>query len=118
MLPADSIIRAGVRWLRLLRASTFEKAWGVILADPGYTDLTQTQYCSALEWLRSLDLLNEGFKGELDLSSTIRGLPEEEANQLLFEGMIARAAPPWLANADLLVPDGGELPQDAASLAE
>jgi hypothetical protein len=118
MLPADSIVRAAVRWLRLLRASTLGKAWAIILADAGYTDLTQTQYAAALEWLRSLDLLNERHNGGLDLSPTIRALPEEQVNQLLFEGIIARAAPPWLANVDLLVPDGGELPQDAASLAE
>lgn len=117
MLPPDNVVRAAVRWLRLLRASTVGQASSIIQADASYTDLTQTQYLSGLDWLRNLGLLSDQRHG-VDLPGAVKGLPEEQLSQLLFERILEKAAPAWLPDADLLVPDAGELPQDAASLAE
>ena len=117
MLPPSTIVLAAFRWLRLLRASTLSQASSLIQADASYTDLTQTQYLSGLDWLRALGLLSDYHHG-VDLSAAVKGLPEAQIGQLLFERILERAAPAWLPDADLLVPDAGELPQDAASLAE
>jgi len=116
MFPPDTIVLAAARWLRLLRSSTLGQASGIITAGACYADLTQTQYASGLDWLRTLDLLAEGREG-LELSTVARELPEEQVDQLLFQRILERVAPAWLADADLLVPDPGELPQDAAGLA-
>jgi hypothetical protein len=116
MFPADSIVRAATRWLRLLRTSTLAQASGIIRADASYADLTQTQYASALEWLRNLQLFTDAQHG-LELSALITKLPDEQINQLLFERILEGAEPAWLPDADLLVLDPAELPQDAAALA-
>ena len=47
-----------------------------------------------------------------------KAFPDQQLNQLLFERTLERSMPAWLADADFLVPDPGEVPQDAASLAE
>jgi hypothetical protein len=117
MLPPDTVVRAATRWLRLLRASTLGQASSIIRADASYTDLTQTQYSSGLDWLRTLELVTEGLQG-LALSAALRELPDEQISQLLFERILERSAPAWLLDADLLVPDAAELPQDASALAE
>ena len=117
-LPAENIMRAAARWLGLLRASTLGQASSIIHADATYTDLTQTQYASGLEWLRSIELLEDDRHGGLGLSPSIKGLPDRQLNQLLFERTLERSMPAWLPDADFLVPDPGEVPQDAASLAE
>jgi hypothetical protein len=117
MLPPDTVVRAATRWLRLLRASTLGQASSIVRADASFTDLTQTQYLSGLDWLRTLGLVTDHRHG-VDLSAAVRGLPEQQISQLLFERILERAAPAWLPDADLLVPDAGELPQDAALLAE
>jgi hypothetical protein len=105
-----------VRWLRILETSTLGQAWSLIRADSNYTDITQTQYASALEWLSALGLLSSGLHGTA-LSSVIKELPHAQANQLLFERILEHATPAWLPDADLLIPDATELPQDAAELA-
>jgi hypothetical protein len=117
MLPPDTVVLAAIRWLRLLRASTLTHASNIIQANASYTDLTQTQYLSGLDWLRTLELLTDHRHG-VDISAAVRELPEDQINQLLFERILERVAPAWLPDADLLVPDAAELPQDAASLAE
>lgn len=117
MLPADTVVRAAARWLDVLRTSTLEQGWGLIGADTRYTDLTQTQYASALEWLRALELVVVGSNG-VELSVAVKALPQALGNQLLFERSLERAAPAWLPDADILIPDASELPQDAAGLAD
>jgi hypothetical protein len=117
MLPADAIVRAAARWLRILRTSSLDQGWGLIRADSSYTDLTQTQYASALEWLRDLELVAAGSDG-VELAVAVKTLPQAQSNQLLFERSLELAAPAWLPDADILIPDASELPQDAAGLAE
>lgn len=116
MLPAEPIVRAAKRWLRLLRTSTVSQAAALIRADAAYTDLTQTQYSSALEWLGVVSFLSDR-TGSLELESSIKHLPDLETAQLLFERAIEVGAPAWLPDADVLVPDADAVPQDAAMVA-
>ena len=109
-------MRAAVRWLRLLRTSTVSQSAALIRADAAYTDLTHTQYSSALEWLRVVRFLAERPDG-LVLAEAIRTLPDAEVTQLLFERTVESAAPAWLPDADVLIPDPDALPQDAAMVA-
>lgn len=117
MLPPNAIVRAVSRWVKLLRVSPLGLASSVIRSDASYTDLTQTQYACALDWLRTLELLADGPRGP-EISPVVSRLPDDQINQVLFERIIERAAPAWLPDADLLVTDPAELPEDAASLAE
>src|SRR5262245_44362736 len=117
MLPAETVIRAAARWLSLLRFSNVAQASSIIRADPAYTDLTLTHYGSALEWIRALDFLDKGSDG-LELEHSLRALPDPQVHQLFFERLLARETPPWLTDSDLLVTDAGEIPQDAAAVAE
>lgn len=117
MLPADSVMRAAARWLVILRTSNLRQAWSLIRADTKYTDLTHTQYATAIEWLRSLEFVADLSDGA-ELSSEVRKLPFLLQSQLLFERSLQRAAPAWLQDSDVLIPDASELPQDAAKLAE
>jgi hypothetical protein len=109
-------MRAAARWVRLLRRSTLNQAASLIRVDPAYTDITQTQYSSALDWLRLVGFLTEDRDG-LILSPATAALPEGETSQLLFERTVQRSAPSWLSDSDLLIPDTNALPQDAAAIA-
>ena len=115
MLPPDTVVRAASRWLRILRSSTLSQAWSLIGANANYTDLTQTQYALALDWLRAAKLISPGPASEL--SPAGKNLPYAQVDQLLFERSLELAAPAWLPDADRLARDGSDLPQDAANLA-
>jgi hypothetical protein len=117
VLPPDGVVRAAERWLSLLDRSTVVQAAALIRADVAYTDLSPTQYSTAFEWLRGIGLLEEGPHGTT-LHSGVRGLPGIQARQVLFQRALEVASPAWLRDADLLIPDATELPQDAMSLAE
>lgn len=116
MFPGDGIMRAAQRWLRLLSRSTFDQAAALVRSDPAYTDLSQTQYASAIDWLRSVALLLETGHG-LVLAPIAEQSTVEGRGQLIFAKALEAAAPPWLTDADTLVADADELPDDAASLA-
>jgi hypothetical protein len=116
MFPPDAIVLAATRWLRLLRSSSLGQASEIIRAGAGFADLTQTQYASGLEWLRNLKLLTEGSEG-LELSQTASELPREQLSQLFFQRVLEQTTPAWLPDADVLVQEPSELPQDAAALA-
>src|SRR5215211_5830686 len=109
MRPAETVTRAAERWLRLLRASTFAQAAALLRTDANYTDLTTTQYISALEWLKILRLVVETPLG-LGLSPQLDGLPTELSRQILLERAFEDDSPPWLRDADILVPDTAALP--------
>jgi hypothetical protein len=81
-----------------------------------YTDLTQTQYSSALEWLKGLTLLVDGPSGTA-FPSRYKTLSSAQISGLLFERVIERSAPSWLPDSDLLIPDESGLPLDATGLA-
>jgi hypothetical protein len=115
-LPADGVLRAAQRWLRLLQRSTVEQAAALLRADSAYTDLTITQYSTALEWLRGIRLIQDTPAGSR-LAPETRGLPADSLAQILFTRGLEALDPPWLPDADVLVRDTADLPQDAADLA-
>jgi hypothetical protein len=115
MLPPDSIVQAGARWLALLRTSPLGPAARIIRTDSRYTDFTATQYATALDWLKSVDAVTEGEDGS-GLSPAARALPSQELKLFLLRRTIENESPAWLPDADSLVPDASELPGDALAL--
>lgn len=116
MLPGDGVLRAAYRWLRLLERSTLPQASALIRANAAYTDLSTTQYAAALDWLRTVRLLQSSDAGARLAPSAV-GLTDSGARQLLFRRSLEAAAPAWLPDANDLVRDASELPQDATDLA-
>jgi hypothetical protein len=114
VLPPDPVLRAACRWLDLLQRSTLPTARELIRADSGYRDLTFTQYSTALDWLTSIGLLPLGDSGKTAAAPEVLGLDSHGIARLLFLRGIEFEMPPWLPDADLLVNDPVELPQDAA----
>ena len=80
-------------------------------------DLTQTQYASALEWLKSLELLIENRLARLEISAVAKSMPTEQLHQLLFERFLLSDVPLWLPDADSLLRKTDEIPEDAAHFA-
>ncbi len=116
-LPPESVVRAARRWLGLLRTSTCAQAWALLRADSSYTDLTQTQYATALEWLTSMDLVH-GTAGDVVLHARFMSWPPDQVHQLLLARALESSVPAWLPDADILVTDGSDIPQDAAAIAD
>ena len=117
MLPAETVLRAATRWVRLLKGTHLAQAWALIRADSRYTDLTQTQYAAALQWLQTLELVVNTGRGD-ELAADVVALPEAHLKVLLFERGLEHANPAWLADADQLIPDPSELPGDVSQLAK
>jgi hypothetical protein len=115
MLIAKPTAMAVKRWMTLLRTSSLSQAWGLIRADNQYTDLTKTQYASALDWLKAQNFLLQ-VDEEYELQERFRSISIQQSNILLFEKIIETANLPWLPEADLLIPDSSELPEDTAAI--
>lgn len=116
MLPPENVTRAARRWLELLQRSSANQAWALLQANTAYSDLPASSYLQALDWLRSLDFL-EPVAADARLRPNVAGLPPGLRRQLLYATGLAHDAPPWLPDADNLITDPGELPDDAATLA-
>ena len=117
MIVAEGVLKAAQRWLRLLNRSTLRQASSIIRNDPRYTDLSPTQYASAFEWLMTTKLLHDEAI-DVSLSFGNRGMPTTLIDERLFAHTLQELDPPWLVDADALVPDATELPQDAVDIAE
>lgn len=117
-LPAKSIVKASARWLQLLRTSTVDQAAATVRANAAYVDLTMTQYSSGLELLKSLNLLDENASGALVLSPVVSCLAVEHIGQVLLERLLEVSLPAWLRDADVLIRDVDEIPDDAMETAE
>ena len=117
MVLPDAIAVALGRWLRLLRSSSFPKASEIIRVSAAFSDLTLTQYASALELARHLQLIVPGPEG-LQLAKGIRTTSDSQVGQKVFRVLLEQSSPLWLADADSLVPTPTDLPQDALALAE
>lgn len=116
MLPADGVLLAARRWVRLLDRSTLEQASALIRSSSKYTDLSTTQYSSALEWLTRIGVVVvDGHS--LVLATDLKRLAEPQTTQILFMHCLEELAPAWLPDADALVRSTTELPQDAVDLA-
>lgn len=106
LLPPEPVLLAAKRWLELLPSSGgVPRAQALLTTHTEYSDLTPTQYATALTWLRDLGLL-----GHL-------GSPVPPASQVL-SAIFEKAAPPWVQDADRLVQSPDELPSDIVSAGE
>lgn len=105
-----------MRWLQLLATSAFPQAVALIRSDTRYLDLSITQYASALDWLARVELVEAGSSG-WQLSEIAFGLPSDQLSQLLFARSLDVGAPAWLPDADVLIRDAEDIPQDASALA-
>jgi len=117
MVLPNAIVVALGRWLRLLRSSSFAKASEIIRVSAAFSDLTLTQYASALELAKHLQLVVSGPEG-LQLAEGIRNTADDQVGQKVFRVLLEQSSPLWLADADSLVPTPTDLPQDALALAE
>jgi hypothetical protein len=92
------------------------QAAALIRADAAYTDLSPTQYGSALDWLLEAGLVVDT-NGTRQLAADVQGASDLECRQLLFDRSLLAMSPAWLVDADALISDTDELPQDALQLA-
>ncbi|MFT7711228.1 DUF3883 domain-containing protein [Clavibacter tessellarius] len=92
-----------MRWLELVPVSGgIPRAQALLTTHRKYSDLSPTQYATALSWLRDMGLL--GFSGShVPPASRILGA--------IFEN----AAPTWFQDADELVRSPDDLPSDIVS---
>lgn len=100
------MLLAAKRWLEILPASGgIPRAQALLTTHHQYSDLTPTQYATALTWVRDLGLLDH------------IGAQVPPASQLL-SAVFEKAAPPWVQDADELVQTPDELPSDIVSAGE
>ncbi|WP_083207451.1 DUF3883 domain-containing protein [Gordonia sp. UCD-TK1] len=102
-LPPESILLAAKRWLDILPSSGgIPRAQALLATHVKYSDLTPTQYASALTLLHELELIEGG---------RILSPPGSRVLGALLE----KAAPTWFLDADQLVQSPDELPSDIVS---
>lgn len=105
-LPPEPILLAARRWLEILPTSGgIPRAQALLATHRQYSDLSPTQYATALGWLRDMELLEK------------IGSPIPLAN-LVLGAIFENAAPPWVQDADELVQSPDELPSDVVSAGE
>jgi hypothetical protein len=105
-IPPEPILLAAKRWLEILPSSGgVPRAQALLTTHASYSDLTPTQYASALAWVREIGLLEEA--GE--------GVP---AGLRVLSAIFEKAAPAWFPDADDLVRTPEELPSDIVSAGE
>lgn len=101
----EPILIAARRWLEILPQSGEARARAMFTNVEKYSDLTSTQYESALEWLRSAALLE-------DLHAAA------PANHRVLMAAIETSDAPWLPNADEFDDDPRLLPDEVLAAAE
>lgn len=104
LIPPKPIVLAIWRWLELLPIGGVDRARGILTAAREYEDLTPTQYAEALEWITRMGL---------DQSGAQRYFPDD-----VLESLILACRPSWFEDADVLVHEVLELPEDLVSAAE
>ncbi|WP_062389933.1 DUF3883 domain-containing protein [Demequina iriomotensis] len=99
-LPPEPVLLAATRWLDVLPSTGgIARAQALLNSHAGYSDLTPTQYATALTLIRELGLL-DGLESKVPGALRVLGA--------LFE----RGSLPWVVDADTLVRDPSELPTD------
>jgi len=102
-LPPEPVLLAAKRWLEVLPSSGgIPRAQALLTTHEQYSELTPTQYATALTLLQDLALLEHG------------GSQVPPATRVL-SAIFERAAPPWVRDADQLVRSPEELPSDIVS---
>lgn len=116
MRPSDQVLVAGVRWVDLLRRNTLAQAWILIGTDPHYSDLSRSQYHAGIEWLLQRGLAVDS-ASSLELDPRAKNIDANDLAAELLTDVLSRTPPPWLLDADDLLREPDDLPQDACSLA-
>lgn len=104
-VPPSPVLRAALRWLERLPASSPARCRALFTNHADYSDLTPTQYEAAYTWLGENSLL-----GDPDSSAA--------AGERVFRAALASSGAPWLQDADILVRGPDELPEDALRAAD
>jgi hypothetical protein len=97
-------LRAAVRWLQRLPQSGIPRCRALFTSHRDFSDLTPTQYDAALTWLDGSGLLSR-----YDESRS----PEHRVFEAAIRGDVR-----WFPDADMLVRNSDELPEDALRAAE
>jgi hypothetical protein len=108
-LPAEPILRAAGRWARYLQHSSMARANAIFASHPDYIDLTPTQYGAALGWLQQIGLVT----GDGALTSST-----SQIELAMFQAAVLHSRPLWLRDADQLISNPDDLPDDAISAGE
>lgn len=105
-LPAEPVLLAARRWLEILPTSGgIPRARALLTTHRHYSDLSPTQYSTAIGWLRDMGLLDFPVS-DAPPASRILGA--------IFEN----AAPMWFRDADQLVRSADDLPIDIVNAGE
>jgi hypothetical protein len=115
VLPAEGVLRAASRWLDLLGRASYSEAAALIRSEARYTDLSETQYNTALEWLIGLGAVEPAPTGYA-LPPGLAALRQDQRASVVFTRAVESASPAWLADSDVLVRTVADLPEDADRL--
>lgn len=103
-VPPEPIVRAARRWIELLPTTEPNRLRTLFATYPEFSDLTSTQYETAYSLLESFGVL------------PLRDNLQHNLRKFL-EGILRASNPLWLKDADDLIRNPGEVPQDASSIA-
>jgi hypothetical protein len=103
-VPPEPVLRAAVRWLDRLPASGAARIRALFATHSDFSDITPTQYEAAFAWLQTTGLLD-------DLHTGISG------PRRIFDAVVTYSGAAWLPDADLLVRNTDELPDDIVDAA-
>jgi len=106
MLPRRPILVAAARWLEVLSSGgSVPRAQTLLTNHAKYSDLSPTQYATALTWLRDVGILADG------------GSPLSPAERVLA-AIFENTTPAWVPDADQLVQSPDELPIDIVAVGD
>ncbi|MFC7240855.1 DUF3883 domain-containing protein [Catellatospora aurea] len=101
-VPPEPVLRAAVRWLERLPASGPVRCRALFTTHAEFSDITPTQYDTALGWLRTTGLLD----------GRASSPPAVQVFTAAMHGGV-----PWLRDADALIHSPDELPSDSLDAA-
>jgi hypothetical protein len=102
-IPPEPIIRGAQRWLQLIPVAGIQRARALLATAREFADLTPTQYAESLEWIHEANLLGSGSEASEVAADPLR----------LLEAVIIGGTPSWLRDADVLIQNVAEIPDDA-----
>ncbi|WP_241387366.1 protein NO VEIN domain-containing protein [Rhodococcus sp. CH91] len=103
-IPPSPILRAARRWLEYIPAIGVTRSRLMFVSHSDFSDIAPTQYDQGYEWLREAGLLEKGD-------------PTSSASHRLFDAAILSGQPFWLRDADDLIGNPDDLPEDAIQAA-
>lgn len=107
-----TIVVAASRWLRLLEVADLARARSILHNRSSYTDITPTQYATALEWLRTVPQVDE-YLSHVELYAG-----DELRTKVVLDAVLSKLfednRPPWLPMAEALVSAVDDIPADMA----